>query len=399
MTQIIKKTAILIAAVLLSCTDLWAGDSGECGNKLTWTLDVNGVLTISGTGKMYDYDFSFYPSPWMKNSSIKKIVIKDGVTSIGNFAFHGCSGLTSVTIPNSVISIGNYAFEGCSGLTSVTIPNSVISIENYTFYGCSGLTSVTIPNSVTSIGIYAFEGCSGLTSVTIPNSVTSIGNYAFLGCSGLTSATIPNSVTSIGNYTFYGCSGLTSVTIPNSVTSIGNYTFYGCSGLTSVTIPNSVTSIGNSAFEGCSGLTSVTIPNSVTSIGNYAFRDCSGLTMISVSAKTPPICGNNVFDGVDKQKCELAVPQESLEAYKSADTWKDFQNITTSGIEGIEADEVKVTVANGEISINGVADNAEVEIYGANGVMIYRGTNKTIAMPSPGIYIVRVAGKNIKIAF
>ena len=124
------------------------------------------------------------------------------------------------------------------------------SIGDYAFYECSGLTSVTIGNSVTSIGGYAFYECSGLTSVTIGNSVTSIGNYAFYRCSGLTSVTIPNSVTSIGDYAFW-CSGLTSVTIPNSVTSIGEYAFSGCDGLTSVTIGNSVTSIGNKVFEGC----------------------------------------------------------------------------------------------------------------------------------------------------
>ena len=266
----------------------------------------------------------------------------NSVTSIGSYAFSGCSGLTSVTIPNSVTSIGNYAFSNCSGLTSVTIGNSVTSIGNDAFSNCSGLTSVTIGNSVTSIGGGAFSGCSGLTSVTIPNSVTSIGGFAFSGCSGLTSVfignsvtfiderafwhcyaltsvhisdlevwcgisfyddwdnplgiaghlylngeevkdlVIPNSVTSIGGGVFYGCRGLTSITIPNSVTSIGSYAFSGCSGLISVTIPNSVTSIGSSAFSGCSGLTSVTIPNSVTSIGEWAFSNCTGLTSVTI---------------------------------------------------------------------------------------------------------------------
>ena len=131
--------------------------------------------------------------------------------SIEDYAFRGCSGLTSVTIPNSVESIGDYAFSDCSGLTSVTIPNSVTSIGSQAFSDCSDLTSVTIPNSVTSIGDYAFRGCSDLTSVTIPNSVTSIGKYAFALCSGLTSVTIPNSVTSIGDEAFYGCDNLRTI--------------------------------------------------------------------------------------------------------------------------------------------------------------------------------------------
>ena len=147
--------------------------------------------------------------------TIKAVTEDDlqGSTSIGDSAFAGCSGLTSVTIPDSVTSIAGSAFAGCRGLTSVIIGNGVTSIEDYTFNSCSGLTSVTIGNSVTSIGESAFQNCSGLTSVTIPDSVTSIGDYAFSGCSGLTSVTIPDSVTSIDWGAFDGCSGLTSITM------------------------------------------------------------------------------------------------------------------------------------------------------------------------------------------
>ena len=266
-------------------------------------------------------------APWdSQRNKIKTVVIKDGVTSIGKYAFFWCSGLTSITIPNSVTSIGEHAFANCSGLTSITIPNSVTSIGNGAFSGCSGLTSITIPNSVTSIGNGAFFGCSGLTSITIPNSVKSIGNETFSYCLGLTSITIPNSVKSIGEHAFDGCSGLTSVTIPNSVTSLGKYAFYGCSGLTSITIPNSVTNIGKSAFYKCTGLTSITIPNSVKSIGDYAFDVCSGLTSITFEGSRHPKLGNDVFDDVDKS-IPVYVPSISLDEYKEALGGWGFSNI------------------------------------------------------------------------
>ena len=315
--------AALMIASLLPATALAADivDSGTCGaegdgSNLTWTLDSEGVLTISGSGDMHGYDH--LGAPWYGiRSPVKSAVIADGVTSIGDSAFFDCTSLTSVTIPDSVTSIGEYAFYNCTSLTSVTIPNSVTSIGEYAFYNCTSLTSVAIPDSVTSIGEYAFSHCTSLTSVTIPDSVTSIGRYAFYYCTSLTSVTIPDSVTSIGEYAFYDCTSLTSVTIPDSVTSIGDGAFSYCESLTSVTIPDSVTSIGWHAFDGCTSLTGIwvaegnshyasdasgvlfnkdkttlvqcpgafaayTIPNSVTSIGADAFSYCRSLTSVTI---------------------------------------------------------------------------------------------------------------------
>lgn len=218
---------MLLAAVAMGSYAAGADivESGECGENVSYTLDSDGVLTISGNGEMENYnDWSNY-SLFYKNESVKKVIIKEGVTSLGNYAFYWCSGLTSITIPNSVISIGYGAFSGCFNLKSVSIPNSVTSLGGCVFSDCSGLTNVSISNGVTSIGYDAFSGCSGLTSVTIPNSVISIGERAFYNCPCLTSVTIPNSVTSIGNYAFSGCSSLTSVIIPDSVTSISGSTF------------------------------------------------------------------------------------------------------------------------------------------------------------------------------
>ena len=255
-------------------------------DNLTWKLYEDGTLTISGTGAMKDYDYDSNPSPVYKNSDVKKVVIEDGVTSIGIRAFNACRNLTNITIPDNVTSIGDFAFYYCENLTSVTIPNSVTSIGNSVFENCIALTNITIPDSITSIGDFAFRYCTSLTSIMIPDSVTSIGNAAFESCKGLTSITIPDSVTSIGNSAFFGCSNLTSITISNNITIIKSSTFLNCSNLTSITIPDSVTSIGDFAFYKCSSLASITIPDSVTSIGDFAFSNCESLTAISLSCKS-----------------------------------------------------------------------------------------------------------------
>ena len=183
----------------------------------------------------------------------------------------------------------NYKYNEGWGITTANIPSSVeynsvtysvTSIGGYAFFGCTGLTRVTIPNSVTSIGDYAFYGCSSLTSITIPNSVTSIGDHAFGNCSGLTSVSIGNSITSIGECAFVGCSGLTSITIPNSVTGIGGYAFAYCYGLTSITIPNSVTSIEYSAFVGCTGLKAVYVPCGETDRFKYMLSQAGVSTSV-----------------------------------------------------------------------------------------------------------------------
>ena len=276
--------ALVLAATLLpvqvwGATVVASGNCGEQGNNVKWSLDSDGVLTISGKGKMEDWSSISYV-PWKANQQkIKRVVIDSGVTSIGGWAFYFHSILTSVTIPDSVTSIGVNAFASCSSLTSITIPDGVTSIGAAALSGCKSLTSVTIGNGVTSIGDGAFYS-SALTRVVIPDSVTSIGKNAFEDCRSLTSITIPNSVTSIGRYAFSGCTSLASVIIPNSVTSIADCTFWSCTSLASITIPNSVTSIGAAAFKQCSSLTSVTIPDSVTSIGRSAFYKCSSLTNV-----------------------------------------------------------------------------------------------------------------------
>ena len=248
--------------------------SGTCGADLTWTLYEDGVLTISGTGKMSDYPADT-GAPWFGwRDQITSVVIRSGATSIGSRAFCQCNKLTSVTIPDGVASIGDFAFSPCSSLASITIPDSVTTIGKMAFNGCKSLADGNGFVIVRNV-LYDYYGAGGA-AVTIPSGVTRIDNSAFFNDT-ITGVTIPDSVTSIGNAAFYDCSSLTTATIPDSVTSIGNKTFSGCSNLTSVKIPASMTSIEDETFRGCSSLTSVEIPASVTSVGKSAFYGCASL--------------------------------------------------------------------------------------------------------------------------
>ncbi len=335
----------LTLTLALYCSAASAASSGTWGD-LSWELDDEGLLTISGSGSMTNFPSYSLNQAWLANKTeIITVIIQEGITSIGDYAFYGCSKLTNISIPVSVTSIGNYAFYNCSSLSSISIPDSVTSIGNSAFNNCNNLSSISIPDSVTSIGYYAFSNnttvyvaseksnaakeisrshpfriagtkydlqytftngeISGLKisnadkdieSVVIPEGLTDIVYSAFNGCSKLTSINIPNTVTSIGYSAFYNCSSLTgAIIIPNGVKSIENSTFYGCSSLTSISIPNSVTSIGHYAFNGCSNLTSINIPDNVSVIGDSAFSGCYSLVGNIVIPENVTSIGERVF--------------------------------------------------------------------------------------------------------
>ncbi len=336
-----KKLFALIVAICAT-TLAWADDSGSCGENVTYSfVESTGTLTISGTGDMNFFD----DSPWNAySSSIKKVVINNGVTSIGREAFSGCTGLTSVTIGNDVTSIGYQAFSGCTGLTSVTIPNSVTSIGYSAFFDCTGLTSVTIGNGVTSIADVAFYGCTGLTSITIPNSVTSIGYAAFNGVKHIT-YTGGATGSPWGAVAVNGFVDGDFVFSDDKKTQLAAYVGNGGS----VIIPDGVTSIGEWAFMECT-LTSITIGNGVTSIGEMAFYDCTGLTSMTVEATPPPYSSNIVSN----YNIPLYVPEESVDAYKAADEWKKFTNIQAIPATGVNEAAAEKSEVKKIIDRNGI---------------------------------------------
>ena len=346
----------------------------------------------------------------------KTTTIPASITSIGENAFAGCSGLKSVTIPNSITSIADAAFFGCSGLTTITIPNNVTIIGSGAFNGCSGLISVTISKGLTSISSSAFQNCSGLVSVTIPNSVTSIGNSAFDGCGSLSSVTIPNSITSIGDAAFRNCTSLTSVAIPNSVFSIGMMAFDGCKNIETIALPEKITSIEDAVFQDCSNMISVSIPNSVKSIGRYAFlrcekltsiilsenvttmgygafSDCSNLMLVRSLIKTPFSIDNNVFYGIPSS-AKLEVPKGTKSKYQTFPGWTYyFKEIVEFGSTSTYT--LSITASgNGSASYNNTTIRSKTSSF-----TVDEGTSATIIFtPDNGYRIKSVKVNNTTVS-
>ena len=444
-----KQLFTLLIAFLLPFFS-YADDSGTCGDGLTYTYDESTqTLTISGNGAMSNY--SYNGAPWKSyKANIKTITIVEGVTTIGNSAFEGCSGLTSITIPESVNRIGISAFSGCTGLTSITIPECITSIESGTFYNCRSLTSVAIPSSVTDIGASAFYGCTRLTSITIPSSVTSIGKSAFEGCSGLTALTIPESVTNIGEHVFNGCSGLTSITIPENVTDIGAGAFYGCLRLHTIYCLNPEPPT-------CNGYTFKLMENQVGVRDQYDIytyanlhvpmgseevysaahdwryfnkikedmemdgkvyyvrltvqQGTTGYTrqVVKATEKCTIFIGSLgnykvnavMFNGVD-------VTDDVIDGYYTTPELKRESVLSVTyeeavtGIQSTESCPVKVTGHDGEINISNIVETSDVSVYSADGKIVESvpaayGSIR-LQVPAKQLYIVKLGNRGYKLA-
>lgn len=305
-------------------------ESYKCGENLTYSVDLKSkTLYISGYGDMYDWGTADNPYPpyWTQRVNFDSVVIAEGVTSIGTYAFYQCDNIYDIIIPNSIKKIGDNSFYHCYNMRidslptnlkeigsgaflhcyninqNLIIPNGVTYIGDSAFSGCKYLRNVTISNSMKNISSNLFSACSDLKSIIIPDSITDIGNSAFFDCSSLSEIILPNNLKSIGDSAFRRCYNLVDIEIPQGVTNIGEYAFYSCNNLISITIPDSVMNIGNNAFSnciklekailpkcnvsvdefnGCSSLSSVILPEGVNTIGNRAFTGCSNLEYISI---------------------------------------------------------------------------------------------------------------------
>ncbi|MDO4620602.1 MAG: leucine-rich repeat protein [Lachnospiraceae bacterium] len=266
---------------------------GKCGPDLTYSLSASGVLTISGTGRMYDY-MAMDP-PWLQKKNgvelrekISRVIIEDGVTTVCKYAFNGCTQLTYVKLADSITSMDNGVFYGCYNISRMTFPKNLKTINSDMLFGCSTLERVTLPSGLKEIGSEVFRQCSSLREVTIPSGVTVMGDGVFRECTLLTTVTIPSGVKKIGSSMFESCVNLKTVSIPSGVTSIGSHAFMGCKRLEEIKLPAKLTKIEMYTFYFCKKLKEVNVPQNVTEIGANAFDSCTELVylILPVSLKT-----------------------------------------------------------------------------------------------------------------
>ena len=284
-----------------------SGDFGE-NNCLHWKVSTGVLsgktLTISGTGAMPDFDFpNGNLAPWWNyealgmltsfgnfklEGELKKVVIKDGVTNVSNYALFFLPAATQVTLPDSVTSIGRYGIAMCSKLTGLSIPKGVTGIGDFGLAG-NGLTAITLPDGLQSLGRGAFDSCASLTNTTLPAAITAVPGKCFADCTKLLNVKYAGTVTAIGDLAFKSCKALTAAPIPETVTAIDKAAFTGCTALTDVTIPAGVSTIPEDCFRGCTALTDIDLPGTVTHVGYNAFTGCTALKDVRCYGAAPAV--------------------------------------------------------------------------------------------------------------
>ena len=284
-----------------------SGDFGE-NNCLHWEVSTGVLsgktLTISGTGAMPDFNFpEGNLAPWWNyealgmltsfgnfklEGELKKVVIKDGVTNVSNYALFFLPAATQVTLPESVTSIGRYGIALCSKLTGMSIPKGVTEIGDFGLAG-DGLTAITLPDGLQTLGRGAFDACASISGTTLPAAITAVPDKCFNDCTKLLTVDYKGEVTAIGERAFEGCKSLTKAPIPAAVTTLGNSAFNGCVALTDVTLPAGVTAVPDACFQGCTALKDMKLPGTVTSIGHNAFTGCTALGDVRCYGAPPTV--------------------------------------------------------------------------------------------------------------
>ena len=293
------------------------------------------------TGRLEDYTSNplrYAGHLYLNDEDLVELKIPDGVTTVEPITFFCCNSFSSIEIPNSVKTIGEWAFFKCGSVSSVYMGNGVESIGLEAFESCSSLSSIKLSDCLKTIGNYAFSGCKSLSSITIPKSISDLSSHVFYKCIGLSNVIIQNGVSDLGERTFVDCTGLKSIDIPNSITTIKRGVFMRCSGITSINIPNIVKTIEGSAFWGCSALNTVVIGKNIISIGDEAFAGCP-LTKITSLIEEPFPLINSVFNADTYFNALLKVPDGTIDKYRDAEGWQNFEYIEEGAENPIAPDD------------------------------------------------------------
>lgn len=366
-------------------------------------------------------------TPYAGEVSIPASVVHEGntyaVEAIGDEAFRGCAELTAVTLPEGLKKLGTSAFHDCTDLTSIIIPEDMSELSSSCFQNDSSLVSVQLPQSLTKINSSAFRDCHVLVQLNIPSGITSIGGGAFMRCKALPSINLPENLNEIGSNAFEGCSSFKAMEIPGTVKELGSNAFIYCDSLETVILHEGVKKIGGSAFTQCKRLTQISLPSTLTTIGGFAFSGCNTLPeitlpesmaelgnsvfewckfeKITVLATTPPVATENTFKTLNLD-IPVYVPQESLEAYQSAEYWNAFTNLqsmggsTTTGLKASNMLRQALLVQGREVTLPEYV--AEVQVYDASGCHVLTTGERQFTLPQAGLYILRSGNESVKVA-
>lgn len=316
--------ALPIAAIKVNAADTNIIDSGQCGEKAFWALDKDGLLTISGEGNINDSEERF-PAPWANiKDQIKKLVINDKITTIGNYAFNYCSKLTDINIADSVIRFGEGAFkdctslkniklpakayydravfQNCSSLTDIEIPEGSTAFTTGMFANCTSLKNVNIPDSFTNIGFVMFDNCTSLETITLPENIKDIEQVAFNNCTSLKTITFNDTLERILDEAFCNCSALKELEFPDTLKYICGSAFENCISLEKVIFSKNLENLESKAFKGCTSFTDITIPDKVNSISELAFADCTSLKSITLPDSLNTHLSGNIFQNCSSLK-------------------------------------------------------------------------------------------------